>query len=327
MGANRGFVSVVAAFADAEALVDGFVTDCLAVLAANYRDYELIVVDDASADGTAARMEKLLAGRPALRLIRLARPYGPDVALTAGLDSAIGDVIVLMQPERDPPAEIPALLRLAAVGHGVVTGVAPHRPGEPVWRRVLRRGFYSLCNRLLGIRYPHGATRFQALSRAAASAASRVRRKSPQFPVLAAQLGFGGATHPYTPKPHPAGGPRGLRGLIDRALSVMVLNSLSPLRLVSYLGVGAGLLNLLYAGYVVGVNLFRSHVAEGWTTLSLQMALMFFLVFAILVMVCEYVGRTLEEAQEKPIYHVLDERHGSELLRLSDERNVLDKSA
>jgi hypothetical protein len=107
----------------------------------------------------------------------------------------------------------------------------------------------------------------------------------------------------------------------------MVLNSISPLRLVSYLGIAAGLFNLLYALYVVGVNLFSSHVAEGWTTLSLQMSAMFFFVFLILVTACEYVGRTLEEAQDRPVYHVLEERNGSEVLKLSDQRNVLDRSA
>jgi glycosyltransferase involved in cell wall biosynthesis len=327
MKPKRCFVTVVATVADAESFVESFVRECLAVLRAHYRDFELILVDDASTDGTVAEVDRLLKGAPALRLVRLARPFGPDVALTAGLDSAIGDYIVLMQPERDPPGEIPALVRLAEEGFGVVTGVAPNRPGEPVWKRATRRGFYAACNRVLGIRYPRDATRFQALTRAAAGAAGRARPKCPQFPVLAAQVGYGGATHAYRTLPH-RGGRRapGLRGMLDRALSVVVMNSMSPLRLVSYLGIGAGLMNLLYACYVVGVNLFKSHVAEGWTTLSLQMSGMFFLVFLILVMACEYIGRTLEEAQDRPVYHVLEERNGSEQLQLTDRRNVLERS-
>ena len=321
------FVSVVAVLADAEAFVEDFVRECGAVLRAHYRDYELILVDDGSTDATAAIVDALLHEELSLRLIRLARRFGPDVALTAGLDSAIGDCIVLMEAEGDPPAEVPALVRLVRSGRGVVTGVSPRRQGEPRWRRLLRRGFYRLCNRRLGIGYPAHATRFQAFSRLAATAVARVRHKAPQFPVLAWRVGYGSATHRYRQAARPGGRKPGLFEKIDRALSILALNSLSPLRLVSRIGIVAGLLNLLYALYVAGVNVFRSHVAEGWTTLSLQISSMFFLVFLILVVVCEYVGHTLEETQDRPPYHVLEERNSSEILPLDRQRNVTDKAA
>jgi glycosyltransferase involved in cell wall biosynthesis len=328
MSEKHGFVSVVAAVANAGRFIDDFVRECLGVLEANFRDYELILVDDASGDDTVARVDALLKGTPSLRLIRLARRFGPDIALTAGLDSAIGDYIVLMQADCDPPAEIPAMVRLARSGCGIVTGVARCRPGEGLGRRLLRRGFYHYCNHVLGIPYPRFATRFQVLSRAAATAATCIRPKCPQFPVLASQVGFESRTHRYkqVARPGPAGN-IGLRAKVDRGLSIMVLNSISPLRLVSYLGITAGLLNLAYAGYVVFVNLLRDHVAEGWTTLSLQMTSMFFFIFLIQVVVCEYVGRILEETKDRPLYHVLEERNGSEMLVLQQQRNILDKSA
>jgi glycosyltransferase involved in cell wall biosynthesis len=321
-----GFVSVVAAVADAQEYVEEFVRECVAVLDGCGCDYELVLVDDASKDETVARVDRLLRELPCLRLVRLARCFGPDVALTAGLDAAIGEHIVLMQAESDPPAEIPALLRLARDGHGVVTGVAPRHEGEPWWRRALRHAYHHLCNRVLGLSYPPYATRFQVLTRAAACAVTRVRHKGPRFPVLASLVGYGGATHTYRPVYRAAGrAGRGLFDKIDRGLSIVVLNSRSPLRLVSYIGMAAGLFNLLYSGYVVVVNLVSNHVAAGWTTLSLQMNLMFLFVFLILVVMCEYVGRIMEEAQDRPLYHVLEERHGSVLP--AQGRNVLDRSA
>jgi hypothetical protein len=327
MGEKSCFVSVVVAVRNAAPAVEAFTRECVAVLDAHYRDFELILVDDASTDDTVARVDGLLRDVPSVRLIRLARRFGPDVALTAGLDSAIGDYIVLMQPECDPPAEIPAMVRLAQLGSGVVTGVAPERHGERFWRRLLRQGFSHCCNRFLGISYPHYATRFQVLSRQAASAVTRVRHKCPQFPVLASQVGYGSATHMYRQVCRPAGaGSFGLFDKIDRGLSIMVLNSRSPLRLVSYVGIGAGLLNLLYACYVMVINVLSDHVAAGWTTLSLQVACMFFLVFLILVVACEYVGRILEEAQDRPLYHVQEERNSS-ILSMQQQRNVLDRSA
>src|SRR5262249_19651960 len=214
----------------------------------HYRATELIVVDDGSTDEPVARLAPLLLRHPSIRVIRLARRFGPDVALAAGLDSAIGDYVVLMEPEGDPPAEVPAMVELARAGHGVVTGVATRRHGERWVQRALRRLFHGLCEGLFGISYPRYATRFQVLTPAAAAA--RMRSQCPQWPVLAAQVGYGGATHAYERLQRPQAGRGRLRDKIDRGLSILVLNSRSPLRLVSYLGIAAGALNLLYAGYV-----------------------------------------------------------------------------
>lgn len=322
-----GFVSVVAPVANAAGYIGPFVADCLAVLRAHYRDFELILVDDASADGTAAVATGLLPGNVELRLVRLARRYGPDVAFVAGLDTAIGDHIVLMRPEADPSAEIPAMVRLAAAGSGVVTGVCPGGRDGPL-TRLLRRAFHAYSNRTLGLCYPPHGTTFQVLSRAAASAVARTRAKRPTFPVLASQVGYGGATHPYTPVVRPGAKPAdGLLTKVDRGLTVLITSSMSPLRAVSYLGAGAAVLNLAYAGYVVGANLVLDRVAAGWTTLSLQLSGMFFFVFLVLVVLCEYVGRTLGEATDRPLYHVLEERTGSPLLPFTTRPNVLDKSA
>ena len=327
MAPAAGFVSVVAPVANGSGFVEGFVADCLAVLKANFRDFELIVIDDASADDTAGRVTGMLTGHAELRLVRLARRFGPDVAFVAGLDTAIGDYIVLMRPEWDPPAEIPAM-------------VAPRRRRprgghrrRPAWvrgafSRPLRKAFHAYSNRTLGLSYPPHGTTFQVLSRAAASAVIRTRAKRPTFPVLASQVGFGGATHQYTPALRPGAKPtQGLLQRVDRGLTVVVSSSTSPLRMVSVMGVGAAALNLLYAAYVVGVNLVKGHVAEGWTTLSLQISAMFFFVFLVLVVVCEYVGRTLGEATDRPLYHVQEERSGSPLIPFAGRHNIMDKSA
>ncbi|MCZ2341069.1 MAG: glycosyltransferase [Bacteroidales bacterium] len=322
MTLQSGFVSVVVPVANGAAYMADFLNECLVVLQNTYRDYELIIVDDASTDDTAAIVGKHLQGVKELRLVRLARRFGPDVAAVAGLDTAIGDTIVLMRADRDPPAEIPALVERCRTGVGVVTGVAiPH--GDGLLTRVLRGAYHLYTNRVLGLSFPRYGTTFQALSRAAVSAVTRIRAKCPTFPVLASQVGYGGITYEYRPldRAHGQAEP-GLLAKIDRGLTVLVTSSISPLRMVSYFGVAVALLNLLYAGYVVGVNLVQSHVAAGWTTLSLQISGMFFCVFLVLVVVCEYVGRTLGEATNKPLYHVLDERNGSDLLQFQQRRNI-----
>lgn len=322
------FVSVVAPVCHAEGYVESFVLDCLAVLRAHYRDLELIIIDDASTDGTMAVCSRLCQGNPELRVVRLARRYGRDVAFVAGLDTAIGDYIVLLRPGIDPPAEIPAMVQLATEGAGVVTAVDRGRRSDGPLSRMLRRLFHGYTNRALGLNYIHRGTVFQVLSRAAAVAAARVRSKQPSFPLLSSQIGYGGASHPYVPLKPPAGaGDDGLFSKIDRGITILVHSSIAPLRLVSYLGVFVGLLNLAYAGYVVVINLVKDQVAEGWTTLSLQLSGMFFFLFVVLVVLCEYVGRTLTESIDRPLYTVAEERTGSPVLPMADRHNVEERSA
>lgn len=323
-----GFVSVVAPVANAGGYIEEFVREALAVLREEFRDGELVVVDDASTDDTLAKLDPLVKANADLRVVRLSRRYGSDVATVAGLDTAIGDYIAILRADRDPLSELPAMVRAAASGHGIVTGTVPRSPSDGVLTRGLRKVFHIYTNRVLHLNFPKYGTTFQVLTRAAASAVTRSRLKRPTFPVLASQVGFGSATHPYVPVPRagvPAG--PGLLERIDRGITVLVTSSLSPLRAVSYLGVAAATLNLLYAFYVVGVNLFAKHVAEGWTTLSLQISGMFFVAFLVLAVLCEYVGRTLAEATDRPLYHVQEERSGSEIVALRQTRNIEEKSA
>jgi hypothetical protein len=87
--------------------------------------------------------------------------------------------------------------------------------------------------------------------------------------------------------------------------------------------VAASVVNFAYVAYVISVYLFTSHVAKGWTTLSMQLAVMFMFMFAILTVLAEYVGHILSEAKERPLYHVIDERSSTVLLADTDRRNVM----
>src|SRR5699024_7839350 len=95
-----------------------------------------------------------------------------------------------------------------------------------------------------------------------------------------------------------------------------------PLRALSYLGIFAGLLNVIYAVYVVLINISRIDVEKGWTTLSLQSSIMFFILFMILAVLCEYIGKILVESRNESPYHIMQEL--SSTISLADEtrRNV-----
>jgi hypothetical protein len=114
----------------------------------------------------------------------------------------------------------------------------------------------------------------------------------------------------------------GLLGAIVLGLALLVRHSHAPLRLVTWLGCLASLLNAAYAVYVVGVHFVKHRVMEGWTTLSLHSSLMFFFTFLTLSLLTEAMGRVLETTSGRPLYHVLEEVGGS-LAGTANLRNVV----
>lgn len=302
-------VSIVAPIRDDAESLRGFTAEIMELLPAHYPNYELLLVDDGSTDNTVMVAESLLRSYPCIRLIRLAHRHGIDLAAAAGIDSSIGDYVVVIRPRVDPPSEVPAMVRAAVDHHGVVIGRAPRAmEGGPVVR-ACRRVFFGMVGRLLGINLPADATKFCVLPRPVANAMSRVKSRNRHLGVLACTVGHSTTLHEYEPirrTDRPAGRP--LPEALNEAIAIYVTNSPFPLRLASALGAAACGLNFLYVLYVVGINLVKRQVAPGWTTLSLQMSGMFFFIFLNLIIISEYISQIMRESQHRPLYQVLDEQ-------------------
>ncbi len=318
------FVSVVCRLRDQAALVEPLIAELSSVLGDHYENYEIVLVDDGSVDGTAAKIKELLSRFECVRLLRLSRKFGVDVALTAGLESAIGDYVVTLTPGMDPPALIPEMIALAQRDNAAVHGLAA-RPSRPLLHRVGARLFHWACVRLLDLPLQPGATHFRVLSRQAVNAISEIKDNYRYLRALTPYIGYATRTFPYQPLPSTPK-PESLLEAVDTAIALVVSNSSRPLRFVSWLAVLASALNMAYIGYVFLVNVFKHSVAEGWTTLSVQNAGMFFLLFLILAVVTEYVGRILNETRERPLYYIAEEANSSVLIPGRDRRNVVTDS-
>jgi dolichol-phosphate mannosyltransferase len=327
MTASDVFVSVVAPLQDDDDVLAPFVVETVAVLTAQYANFELVLVDDGSRDGTSTTIGQLLAAHPCVRYIRLSRRFGLEAAIAAGLDSVIGDYTVVMLPAMDPPALIPELVARCREGKGIVFGVCRARPGHPFWASAGSRWYWALGRRFLDLHVPEGASYFQCLSRSAVNGVTRIKDKYRSIRLLASSMGADLDTLPYEPlrrRSRPR--TRGFLESLDLAAGITVSRSTRPLRFVAALGLLASFLNLLYMGYVVTIYLTRSHVAEGWTTTSLQVSGMFFLLFVIMSVLSEYVGRVLEESRDRPLYHAVEERSSNVMVRDGERRNVVGDS-
>jgi dolichol-phosphate mannosyltransferase len=325
--ASDVFVSVVAPLEDDADVLPDFVREVMEVLEGAYANFELVLVNDGSRDRTPAVVDGLLKQHRCLRYLRLSRRFGREVAIAAGLDTVIGDYTVVMIPESDPPALVPELVRRARAGRGVVYGRIEGAAKEPLWSRAGAAVFWSIARRVLGIEAPRGATYFQALSRQAVNALTRIREKYRSLRLLTTIAGYEAEAVPYAPLARRrAPKSRGFFESVSLAIGIVVSQSTAPLRIVSGLGLFASALNLAYMLYVLAIYFLKSHVQEGWTTTSLQVSGMFFLLFLILSVLSEYVGRVLEETRDRPLYHLLEERTSNVMVADAERRNVVKES-
>ena len=297
------------------------------ILRNNYTNYELVLVNDGSEDNTVEKVALLLKQYECIRLINLSRYFGTEVAISSGLDSVIGDFVVVMLPESDPPKLMPELIEQCRRGKDILIGVRQNRRGEPLWMRAGANLFYWCCKRLFKIPLTKNATQFCVLSRQVVNALIQVRDKYCYLHLLSTYVGYRSQTFIYEPiRRYKKIRSKSLIESLNLGLQIIFINSVNPLRLASLLSLVASLFNLIYIGYVVLIYLFKEKVAEGWVTLSVQNAVMFFFISIILAILCEYIGLMFAKSRGWAAYYVAEEKNSSVLIAEEERRNIVQDS-
>lgn len=305
-------VSVVAPIRNDEDVIGSFLEEMVQVLRDNYSHFEVILVDDGSSEASQPELLKQLNLHEGVRLIRLSRRFGEEVAISAGLESAIGDYVVVLLVRSDPPTAVPEFVNKCLEGHDIAYGVRSNPTAPSFLYQTLSSAFYGYCARFLELEIPANATQFKCFSRRAVNALLRIDDPSRYLRVFSSVVGFKRAAVPY--KTIQRGELREGRSLINSigvAIGVVFENSAHPLRVVTWLGITAAFANLLYIFYILLVYLFKDNVMEGWTTISFQNAAQFCFITAILAALAEYIGRIMSRLQDRPRYFVMDEHEGT----------------
>jgi dolichol-phosphate mannosyltransferase len=321
------FVSVVAPLHDDADIVEAFVREVVGVLKAHYDNYELVLVDDGSLDPTREVVTSILRQEPCIRLLCLSRRFGRDVAISAGLDTVIGDFVVVLLPESDPPELIPDVVEACRAGAGIAYGIRARRPAESPLLSLGTRVFYWYFNRVLGIDLPRNSTDFRGYSRQSVNAITRIKDRLRYLRTFGSYVGFGGQPFVYEPRFRR----QRVRGrtpgeAVALAINMTVANSTQPLRMASILGLVLAFLCAVHVVYVVVVRLVSPDVAPGWATQQAFDSAMFGFLFLIAATLCEYMGRLLGEVKDRPLYFVHEERSSSVLLVDENRRNVVGES-
>lgn len=315
------FVSVVSVL-DAS-VKDGaaFLKSLHAHISPRYSNYEIILVDNAYPNDRFIPVRELLDVLPCVRILRLSRHFTVDTAIFAGLEAAIGDFVVVMSPAFDPVETVPKVVELNRAGEDVVQGISSVPMGGGLISGAGRTAFYAYNRQFLGVDIPKRATYLTGLTRRAVNSLTNTSRNQRYLRHLIRHVGYRIADFDYTPIQGPARRRTVKQGSLE-AIEMISSYSTHPLRVVTVSAVIAGFLNLVYALYVVILNIVRQDIAEGWTTTSLQLSLMFFLLCIVLAVQAEYIGRILSESRREPSYFVMEELESETLIADLERRNV-----
>ncbi|WP_106211050.1 glycosyltransferase [Glaciihabitans tibetensis] len=316
------FVSVVAVLDGLPFDNTSFVREVQHLLDGKYTNYELLLVDNGVSADQLVELRAALTSVPCVRILRLSRGFEQDTAIFAGLDSAIGDVVVVFTPGFDRIELIPELVSRVRSGADIVQGISTVSLGGTVIGRLGRKLFYAYNRRSLGVEISPQATYLTGVSRRAVNSLTSTSRNHRYLRHLIQHVGFPIEGFSYEPD-MASSRKRTVRAGAREAVEMVSSYSTHPLRIVTAIGVAAGLLNLMYAIYVLIVGAIYSDVAEGWTTTSLQLSAMFFIICIILAVQSEYVGRTLAESRQEPSYFVAEEIESETRLADLERRNVL----
>jgi glycosyltransferase involved in cell wall biosynthesis len=286
----------------------GFLRDLAATLAAITPQFEIIVVNDGSADDTEQQVNAV-AEECGVRYLGLSRNFGKEAALTAGIDCAAGDAVILLDADyQHPLALLPEMVALWRAGYDMVYGVIADRRHESRLKRWGVRLFYRVLESDTAVSIPRNAGDFRLLDRRVVTALRQLPERNRFMKGLYAWVGFKSVALPFLPCDRASGHSRyTFRSLQELALSGLTAFTTLPLRVWSAIGASISLLALIYAVWVAVSTLLFGNPTPGWTTLTV--GLMFFSgvqLFSIGIL-GEYLGRVYEEVKRRPMYLVADD--------------------
>jgi len=297
-------VSVIVPCFNEEALIVESHRRLKAVLDDIASDHEIIFIDDGSRDGTLDLLRKIQASDPAVRVIALSRNFGHQLAVTAGLDCADGNAVVIIDADlQDPPEVIAEMLASWREGNDVVYGLRTGRDGESFFKLFTAKYFYRFLQAISDVPIPKDTGDFRLMDRRVVEAVKAMPERDRFLRGMVAWTGFQQVALPYHRAPRAAGSTkyslfRMLRFATDGILSF----SAAPLRLAIWLGLATVGLAVMGIFYAVGMRLFTETWVTGWTLGFVAMLFIGGVQLVVLGIIGEYVGRIYGEAKGRPLY-------------------------
>lgn len=300
---------VVPAYNEA-AVLESFHARLMRVLDELPLEASVLYVDDGSGDDTWHVIEGLMARDACTGALKLSRNFGKEAALTAGLDHADADAVVVIDADlQDPPELIPALVERWREGHDVVYATRTAREGETAFKRATAALFYRGMERLSDTPLPRDTGDFRLLSRRALDALRQLRERQRFMKGLFAWIGYRQTAVYYLREPRQAGGTKwNYWRLLQLAIEGVTSFSTAPLRLATWIGTLSSLLAFLYGLWVFGKAALFGDPVHGYPSLMVVILFLGGVQLLALGVIGEYLGRNYAESKQRPLYFIEEQR-------------------
>ncbi len=285
--------------------------------------YEIIFVNDGSRDRTRELAMEICKNDKNIKFIDFSRNFGHQTAITAGMDYASGDAVVVIDADlQDPPEVIPEMLEKWREGYDVVYGQRVKRQGETFFKKVTAKIFYRTLNRLTDVEIPVDTGDFRLIDRKVCEALKKVDEKNRYIRGIISWLGFKSIAVPFVREKRFAGTTKyPLKKMLKFASDAIISFSHKPLKLATYFGFFLSFASFAYLIVTIILKVFSIiQTVPGWA--SIVAINLFFngIILLILGIIGEYIGRIYDEAKNRPLYVIRELVNFDESKTINGER-------
>lgn len=267
-------------------------------------DYEVIFVNDGSVDQTVPIMEKEIKANPKLKMINFSRNFGHQIAITAGMDHAIGDAVIVMDADlQDPPELIPKMIEKYLEGFEVVYAVRAKRKGESIFKRISAKFFYRFLRYMCNIDIPVDTGDFRLISKEVCKVMTSLTERNRYVRGLVSWVGFKQIGIEYEREERFAGVTKyPLKKMIKLSVDGITSFSTKPLTLSKNLGFFIALVGFIYAIIVVIQKFALNMPNTGWASITVVLLILGGVQLIMLGIVGDYIARIFDESKNRPLY-------------------------
>ena len=265
---------------------------------------EMVVVNDGSRDQTQKAINRICDMDDRVTCVDLSRNFGKEIAMTAGLEYASGDAIVIMDADlQHPPEMIPKMIAEWHAGFDIVYGVRTHRQDESLIKRTTTAAFYRLFAKMTQIEIPRDAGDFRLMSKRAVNALLTLREHHRFMKGLFAWIGFPSKAIQFTVDPRTAGFTKfSFWKLWNFAIEGITSFTIVPLKIATYVGLMASLIAFSVGGWIIFKTIVWGESVQGYPTLMVSIVSIGGLQLFFIGLLGEYLGRVFNETKRRPLY-------------------------
>lgn len=310
-------LSVVSPIYNAALHLEEFVTELEKYILPITNDYEIVLVDDFSPDNSWKHIESICTTHPKVKGIKLSRNFGQHYAITAGLDNANGEWIIVMDCDfQDAPSEIPNLYNKTKEGFDVVLARRINRKDGFV-KKLFSKLFWKTLGWLTGTNIDHTVANFGIYNKKVIQAVCSLRESIRFFPSMILWVGFSKTTLDVKHQERQTGtSGYNFSRMFKLALDVMLAYSDKPIRLVIKMGFFISLFTLLIGLYYLYLNITHQILVPGYTSLIISIWFLSGLIILILGILGLYIGKTFEGVKNRPIYIIEKKLNGNRTTKM-----------